>query len=132
MSPPSHRSIYLIILHSPIFPAHWALWIPRAANPRTGKLINAVGDPATGFVHEFQRNFWPERVSSGTISTILLSDHVEASHIVDGEEAEESTIDAEAVDDVERVALGIPPPVKSLNSVTQNVSRGVASGDIYA
>ncbi|KAF8606902.1 hypothetical protein BDV93DRAFT_520521 [Ceratobasidium sp. AG-I] len=117
-----HRSIYIIVFHSPIFPAHWAIWIPRANDPQTGKLLNAVGDPATGFVHEFQRNFCPERVSSGNISIILLSSRVEASHIVDGDEAEDSTIDAVALDDIERVALTIPPPVKSLNSVGQGGS----------
>lgn len=123
MTSTTDRSVYLIVFRSPVFPAHWALWIPCADDSSTGKLINAVGDPATGFSHEFQRNFCPAS-TAGAILTVLLSDCVGARHIVDGPPALalESTIDADAVDDLERVALTIPPPRKSLNSVsTQEV-----------
>ncbi|KAG8690374.1 hypothetical protein FRC11_012060 [Ceratobasidium sp. 423] len=106
-----HRSIYILIFHSPIFPAHWALWIPSLAQPKIGKIINAVGDPSSGFVREIERQFNLADVS-GSTSTVLLSDRVEAKYILDSDSS-----DSEPVDEVEKVAHGIPPPQKSLNSV---------------
>jgi hypothetical protein len=116
---PTHRSVYLLVFRSPIFPAHWALWIPRQDSAHIGKLINTVGDPATGFAHEFQRNFRPASYASGATLLVLLDNNVRAEHIVDGDVRDESTIDADAVDGVENVALKVPPPGKSLNSVAR-------------
>ncbi|CAE6406881.1 unnamed protein product [Rhizoctonia solani] len=108
-----HRSIYILIFHSPIFPAHWALWIPSLSQPKIGKIINAVGDPSSGFVREIERQYNPGSVS-GSKSTVLLSNRVDAKHILDSDSS-----GPEPVDEVEKIAAGIPPPEKSLNS-TQN------------
>ncbi|EUC63466.1 hypothetical protein RSOL_491410 [Rhizoctonia solani AG-3 Rhs1AP] len=105
-----HRSIYILIFHSPIFPAHWALWIPSLSQPKTGKIINAVGDPSSGFVREIERQFNLASVS-GSKSTVLLSDRVDAKHILDSDSS-----GPEAVDQVEKIACGISPPEKSLHS----------------
>jgi len=51
------REIFLLITHSRLFPAHWALWVPNPSHPspETGKIINVRGDAMTGFRHEFDR-----------------------------------------------------------------------------
>lgn len=71
----------MLIFRSPVFPAHWALWIPRpdSDDPKVkiGKVINAVGDPATGFVREIERGFRLDQVTQSTL-TVLLTDRVEA------------------------------------------------------
>ncbi|KAG9120684.1 hypothetical protein FRC07_003723 [Ceratobasidium sp. 392] len=113
--------VYLLVFRSPVFPAHWALWVPRLENPDIGKIISAVGDPSTSFVHEFQRNFSPASPSS--MLPILLCDTVKSKHIIDGELGPESTIDAHATDDLENVALAVPPPGKSLNSVADSGAK---------
>ncbi|KAG8742175.1 hypothetical protein FRC10_001931 [Ceratobasidium sp. 414] len=115
MATTTHRSVYLLVFRSPVFPAHWALWIPRLDNPHVGKIISAVGDPSTGFVHEFQRNFSPASPSS--MLPVLLCSTVESNHIVDGELGQEPTTDANAIDSLEDMALTVPAPGKSLNSV---------------
>lgn len=51
------RTVYLIVYNSPLFPAHWALWIPRASPPNLGKLIHATGDARNGFTIAFERNY---------------------------------------------------------------------------
>ncbi|CAE6460251.1 unnamed protein product [Rhizoctonia solani] len=105
-----HRSIYILIFHSRIFPAHWALWIPSPSQSKIGKIINAVGDPSSGFVREIERQFNLAN-ASGAISTVLLSNRVEAKHILDSDSS-----GPEPVDEVEKIASGISPPEKSLNS----------------
>ncbi|KAG9086522.1 hypothetical protein FS749_003599 [Ceratobasidium sp. UAMH 11750] len=115
------RSVYLLVFRSPVFPAHWALWVPRLDDPHAGKIISAVGDPSTGFAHEFQRNFSP--ASPNSMLPVLLSNAVDPKHIVDGEVGLESTIDADATDSLEEVALMVPPPGKSLNSVEDSGTR---------
>ncbi|KDN48240.1 hypothetical protein RSAG8_02832, partial [Rhizoctonia solani AG-8 WAC10335] len=94
-----HRSIYILIFHSRIFPAHWALWIPSPSQPKIGKIINAVGDPSSGFVREIERQFNLAN-ASGAISTVSAHD----------------SSGPEPVDEVEKIASGISPPEKSLNS----------------
>jgi len=51
------RDIHLIFYPSPLFPAHWGLWIPSVGNPQIGKMVHVVGDVATGFEHQFKRNY---------------------------------------------------------------------------
>ncbi|KAH7336918.1 hypothetical protein B0J17DRAFT_718832 [Rhizoctonia solani] len=114
-----HRSIYILIFHSPIFPAHWALWIPSLTQPKIGKIINAVGDPSSGFVREIERHFNLADVS-GSTSTVLLSGRVETKHIIDSD-----SLGSEPVDEVEKVACGIAPPEKSLKSARKsNIPSG--------
>jgi hypothetical protein len=51
------RKIQLAILNvNPGRPAHWAIYIAQAGETDIGKLINVVGNPATGFFLEFKRN----------------------------------------------------------------------------
>ncbi|KAG9097842.1 hypothetical protein FRC06_007124 [Ceratobasidium sp. 370] len=111
----AHRSVYLLVFRSPVFPAHWALWVPRLDDPHVGKIISAVGDPLTGFVHEIQRSF--SLGSPNSMLPILLCNTVERNHVVDGELDQESTVDTGATDSLEDVAFTVTPPSKSLNSV---------------
>ena len=39
----------LIVYRSPLFAAHWALFLPSSTNRKVGKRIHADGSPATGF-----------------------------------------------------------------------------------
>src|SRR5258708_4919126 len=92
------RPIYLQITPSPLFPAHWAIYIPYASlstmplppnastpSPDTvllhqtkGKLLNAVGDPLTGFVHQIRRSYQP-----GSGEKFVLIGQVDESHVTD-------------------------------------------------
>jgi hypothetical protein len=65
------RAVYLLIIHSNPFPAHWALWIPSLVDPKLGKHINVRGDSMTGFSHEFERRY-ALGDTVGTYSTILV------------------------------------------------------------
>jgi hypothetical protein len=54
------RPIYLVVYHSPLFAAHWALWIPYYtpdSDQRLRKIIHVQGSASEGFVHEFKRNY---------------------------------------------------------------------------
>jgi hypothetical protein len=51
------RTVYLVVYNSPLFPAHWGLWIPQLDNPDVGKFIEAAGDAANGFDISFERNY---------------------------------------------------------------------------
>jgi hypothetical protein len=39
----------LIVYHSPLFAAHWALFLPSPTNAKIGRRIHADGSPASGF-----------------------------------------------------------------------------------
>jgi len=53
------RPIYLVVYHSPLFAAHWALWVRHYETnneQRLGKIMHVQGSANQGFVHEFMRN----------------------------------------------------------------------------
>lgn len=108
------RDVYLISYDSPIFPAHWGLWIPSTEEPNAGKVIQVLGDPANGFDHEFIRNYNPS-IDSRTHRFVLLG-KVKDKDIVDVPVDGTPSADKIAVDDIERNALAVPAPGKSLNS----------------
>jgi hypothetical protein len=39
----------LIVYHSPLFAAHWTLFLPSPTNAKIGRRIHADGSPASGF-----------------------------------------------------------------------------------
>jgi hypothetical protein len=54
------RTIYLIAFRPGTRQrAHFAIWVPSAANPQVGSLIHVVGAPMAGFSHEFKRAYNP-------------------------------------------------------------------------
>ncbi|KAF2654409.1 hypothetical protein K491DRAFT_471379 [Lophiostoma macrostomum CBS 122681] len=97
MSPPL-QPLQLIIYHSPLFAAHWALFLPTPSCPKTGKRIHADGSPLTGFEVLFEP-FYDLRECSQSYQIIEL-----------GQVKEE---------DVERVASETPAPAKSLVSALE-------------
>lgn len=113
------RTIYLIIYNSPLFPAHWSLWIPSLHNPTTGKRLHATGDAATGFTIVFERNYVMSADSRQHQCLPLadVSDH----HVVDvnGDGSEGS--DSIAHDDLERILLSVAAPGASLLSAGTQV-----------
>lgn len=66
------RQVYLLITHSRLFPAHWAIWIPNVSHliPGTGKIINVRGDAMTGFRHEFDRGVVLEQCETTSLVSL--------------------------------------------------------------
>lgn len=114
------RNVYIIIHHSPLFPAHWALWIPNVTDATTGKVINVRGDPLSGFDHVFERNASLEDVG-GKYSLILLAS-IEDRYVSDMPSDEAYSSDKIANDYLEEIALTIPAPQKSLRSYIDQVN----------
>jgi len=106
--------VYLIIYHSPLFPAHWALFVPNPSTSKIGKVLNVVGSVAAGFEHEFKRNY--DLTEDGRQYSLLLLDDAVDKKVVCDTTDEESTIDAVGRDEMERLALEVPAPGPSLNS----------------
>jgi hypothetical protein len=113
------REVYLIIYHSPLFPAHWALYVPSVNNPKVGKKIHVFGDVAKGFEHEFLRNYNPTGTQRRH-SLVLLAE-VEDQHVVDVPGDGSQSADKTATDGIEQMALSIPAPTKSLTSSIDEV-----------
>ncbi|KZT50419.1 hypothetical protein CALCODRAFT_478409 [Calocera cornea HHB12733] len=123
------RSVYLIVYHSPLFPAHWALYIPnlppneeREPN-QVGRVLNVVGSSFSGFRHEFKRNY--DLVADGRSYSLFLLDGEVDSALV-GEPGERESIDGEAMDALEGLALTVPAPGPSLLSADTQGRRGRA------
>ncbi|KAI0973578.1 hypothetical protein F4678DRAFT_425193 [Xylaria arbuscula] len=110
------RTIYLIIYKSPLFPAHWALWVPSEANPNIGKRIHAEGDAATGFRLSFDRNY--DITQDPRKYEILALAEIERDLLLDTPGDGANRVDAEPRDAVETVAAKVPPPGPSLISST--------------
>jgi hypothetical protein len=109
------RKIYLISYDSPLFPAHWALWIPSASNPSLGKIIHVTGDAAQGFELQFKRNY--DISITQRKHHIIPIGSVDNSHIVDGPGGRTVTDDVPTEGDtLEETAAKIPAPAKSLVS----------------
>lgn len=117
------RELSLVVYHSPLFPAHWALYIPSMTDPAIGKIVHVTGDARNGFVHEFKRGYLPADDERG--HSIIPLARISASHVVDVLSpsgllvytAPDDNLLALAVDNVERELLSIPAPGKSLNVV---------------
>jgi hypothetical protein len=123
------RPIYLQITHSPLFPAHWAVYVPYASSlsacplpplsQTKGKLLNATGDPSTGFIHEIRRFYKP-----GGGETSLLIGQVDELHVADDtggggrEVLEEGQERITPKDKLEKLALEVEAPGKSLVGYT--------------
>lgn len=105
--------LYLLCyIPSPLFHAHWSIFIPEQANYQRGTVINVRGDPLNGFVHEFERGYIPSEdpdkppfmTRLGAARDTLVRPH----HYM------EAGIDVVAHTELERLALSIPAPGPSL------------------
>jgi hypothetical protein len=112
-----NREIYLVVYHSQLFPAHWALFIPKKIRTETGrtsyaetrKYINVLGDPATGFEHEIKRN--QDITEHSSNNTCILIGTVKEKYVSDNGD-----------DEIETLALAISALAKSLKSSAALVS----------
>ena len=114
----ANRDIKLIVYPSPLFPAHWALFVPTAANPDVGKIINTTGDVLHGFGLEFKRGY--DLVATSSRKEVIDLCTVDAAHVNDG--PLERRADKIPIDNIERKAAAIPVPGKSLKSAGSAVS----------
>ncbi|KAH6674070.1 hypothetical protein B0J14DRAFT_30556 [Halenospora varia] len=107
------RPVYLLIYHSPVFAAHWALWVPTFEKEiigTTGKLINVQGDPSQGFAHEFERKY--------DLKDTTRSHSLKLLYLVDSDKISDWTgeciIDSTPTDHIERLACTVEAPGPSL------------------
>jgi hypothetical protein len=118
------RSIYLIVFNSPLFPAHWGLWIPHSSprTPQTGTYLNATGDAAAGFSIEIERNY--ELGADGRRHQLISLGDVADEYVVDAIGDGMWSVDQIARDRIEEVVLGVKPPGPSLVAADSKVSSG--------
>ena len=83
-------------------------------------MIHVVGDVRNGFEHEFKRNYKPSATS--TRHEIVHISKVASEHVVDVPGNGSRSVDTTAHDDIERAALALPAPPKSLKPVQAEVS----------
>ncbi|KFY00869.1 hypothetical protein O988_03073 [Pseudogymnoascus sp. VKM F-3808] len=105
--------VYLIVYRSPIFAAHWALWVPvitDGAEGTVGKVLQVEGSASEGFAYEIMRNHDLGACSRRKSLVPLCS--VDAAYVDDKEE-----------DTLERLALSVPPPTPSLRSASVTGAR---------
>ena len=109
-----HRTVYLVVDKSPLFPAHWSLWIPHTDDSDIGKRIHATEDAASGFEIAFERNYniGTDSRSHQVLRLAFVSDHYITDVKGDGSE----TVDHAAHDHLEQIALSVLAPEKSLIS----------------
>jgi hypothetical protein len=110
------RPIYLIVFHSPLFAAHWGLWVPNPSQEETigstGKMINVQGNPNEGFHHEFLRQY-DLRTDSRKYSTIFMC-NIPSSMINDTDDGTDDI----PIDELEKAAFTIKAPGTSLRTAS--------------
>ena len=121
MSPSLHmhtttmpRTISLVVFNSPLFPAHWGLWIPHLSSDLqgTGTYLNATGDAAIGFTVEIERNY-KVGADGWRYQPLPLGDAADE-HVTDTQVDGSWSVDKIARDRLEEVVLGVEPPGPSL------------------
>ncbi|KAL5358672.1 hypothetical protein BJX96DRAFT_146998 [Aspergillus floccosus] len=107
------RTVYLVATRpSPSQRAHFAIFVPSATNPQIGSIINVVGAPMMGFIHEFKRGY-----NLATIDTPYETcpiGHVDSARVVDWPDDCLAT-HTEPKGDIEIAASQIPAPRVSEN-----------------
>lgn len=107
------RTIYLILQRYASFQrAHFAIWVPSAADPEKGTLINVVGAPMAGYELQFERNHRPA-VTRQNYEVFPIG-QVHPDHIIDSPNTSQG-IDYNPKDNLEKTAAEIPPPRISQN-----------------
>ncbi|PQE29500.1 hypothetical protein CJF32_00003257 [Rutstroemia sp. NJR-2017a WRK4] len=121
----STRPIYLTVYNSPMFAAHWSIWIPDYdANTQKataiGKRIHVHGDSLLGFDHEFVRNFNMD-LEERTRTDILLG-WTDTANVAARTDGDICSTDKEVRDIIEKWALSIPAPGPSLRDSSSSAS----------
>ncbi|KAL3471729.1 hypothetical protein BJX99DRAFT_262950 [Aspergillus californicus] len=105
------RTIHLAIFSNGARPAHVAIFIPTGNTGPKGKVIHVTGNTAVGFFLEFKRNY-DFSTEERRYKTIPL-DEVEDRYIVEVVGNGEPSSDTTARDQLEAIALIVPPPGRS-------------------
>lgn len=92
--------------------AHFAIFVPSAADPKRGTLIHAVGAPMAGYILEFKRNYSPA-LTQRRHETFPIG-QVHSSNIVDSTDTA-MTKDSTPRGNVEIAASQVPTPGISQN-----------------
>lgn len=123
---PGTVDIFLLCyLPSPLFHAHWALFVPEQARPQSGTVLNVRGDPLHGFVHEFERGYIPSEDPEKPPAVLKLG--TVAERLIKPEEIAPDGKDTAAYNRLERLALSIDAPGRSLG---RGASKDVSSSSI--
>lgn len=110
---PGMVDIFLLCyLPSPLFHAHWALFAPDQTRPHCGTVLNVRGDPLHGFVHEFERGYVPSEDPEKPPAMLKLGTIAE--RLVRPEDTAPEGKDAKAYNQLERLALSVDAPGRSL------------------
>lgn len=119
---PGMVDIFLLCyLPSPLFHAHWAVFVPDQARPECGTVLNVQGDPLHGFVHEFERGYIPSEDPEKPPAVFKLGAIAES--LVKSEKTAPDGKDTTAYNQLERLALTIDAPGRSLG---RGASRDVS------
>ncbi|CAG7935421.1 unnamed protein product [Penicillium salamii] len=92
--------------------AHFAIFVPSAADPKRGTLIHAVGAPMAGYILEFKRNYSPA-MTQQRHETFPIG-QVYSSNIVDSVDTA-MTKDSTPRGNIEIAASQVPTPGISQN-----------------
>lgn len=92
--------------------AHFAIFVPSAADANVGTLIQVVGAPMVGYQLEFERNYSP--AESQEPHTMVPIGETESQHVVDSTNSSR-TKDDTPKDAIEDVAKSVRPPGISQN-----------------
>ena len=113
------RNIFLIIYHLPLFPAHWALYVPSEEDKDIGKLIQVDGDALKGFEIEFERNH--DLCESNRSRKVIALPIVSGRFVTDVKKDGSFSRDQIPYDKIEEIAWSIPAPGPSLVKPTPEV-----------
>jgi hypothetical protein len=92
--------------------AHFAIFVPSAADPQTGTIIDVVGTPMMGYSLEFKRNY--ALAANQQHQTTTPIGEIDSQNLVDSTN-EQDSIDFTPRDNVEAVAARMAPPGISQN-----------------
>jgi hypothetical protein len=111
------RTLYLLVSPSPLFPAHWMLFISSKGNEEIGLGINAVGYASSGFDLLFERNYRPADARPPLYPSIPLG-QLNDEHVVDADLDGLQSQDSTPGSTIEKIAISVPAPKASLQPVS--------------
>lgn len=124
------RPVSILIFPSPLFPAHWSLFIPSIVTEAIGTRIHVHGNARSGFTHEFVRNYdiapstqGDKLVPLGWVDGRLLesNDGLGTSESAECNGGLTESRDVDAKNELERIALSVRAPGPSLNTLQKLV-----------
>lgn len=117
------QPLFLIIYPSPLFAAHWSLFLPTPPNESLGTRIHVTGSSLSGFTHEFVRSY--DLSDESRAYKLLPLPDVDSEFVTDSgvergscdQDNGAETTNARPASELERIALEVPAPGKSLKGV---------------